>query len=339
MSCFYPMQAIRTTILTKSGKNVIKFVKANFDKSIQSSPDFLSGLPCGQCTGCRLERSRQWAIRMMHEAQMHQDNCFITLTFDDDHLFDVKSRGVDNPMSLHKPEFQAFMKRLRTRISDPNDSLFIPEFSKELPLEERKVVRFYMCGEYGEKYKRPHYHAIIFGLDFSDKQLEKIDNGMRYYSSATLRELWPSGNNIITDVTFDSCAYVARYIMKKHLGKDAWMQYFDYIDENTGECVGHRVPEYTIMSRRSGIGKEWLDKYLEDIYPKDKVFMRGRGYSKPPKYYDSQYEIIDPEDLSRIKQARIEAAKLRSDDNTPGRLHAKQSVKDAQISVLKRNLE
>jgi hypothetical protein len=223
-------------------------------------------------------------------------------------------------MSLDKSEFQKFMKRLRKAF--PN-----------------KRIRYYMCGEYGEKSRRPHYHAILFGIDFPDKVLVKIVDGRRYYSSAMLRDLWPFGNNIVTDVTFDTCAYVARYIMKKVLGKDAWKSYFEYLDELTGEIVGQRVPEYTTMSRRSGIGKEWLDKYLLDVYPKDKIFMRGRGYSRPPKYYDSLYEIISPTDFMSLKQARVDAACKNSDDNTPVRLHAKQVVKLAQISVLKRDLD
>lgn len=322
MSCYYPMQALRLfNAFTKTGANVVR-VLPRFHNIKASSSDFdlINGLPCGQCVGCRLERSRQWAIRMVHEAQLHADNCFITLTFDDHGLNSV-DREVDNPMSLNKREFQLFMKRLRKS--------FYP-----------KKFRYYMCGEYGELFKRPHYHAILFGVDFDDKKLIKIKDGFRYYSSERLRESWSFGNNLITDVSFDSCAYVARYIMKKHLGKNAWKHYFDYMDENSGELFGHRLPEYTTMSRRSGIGKEWLDKYLQDIYPKDKVFMRDKGcYSKPPKYYDSLYEIIDPLDFLRIKEARVQQALLSASDNTPERLMVKEVVKLAQLNSLKRNLE
>lgn len=313
MACYYPMQALKLAARTKLGKSVIKFISRNMAQSIVNHPDLISGLPCGQCVGCRLERSRQWAIRMVHEAQLHESNCFITLTFDDDHLKDR-----DQPMSLDKRDFQLFMKRLRKVY--PN-------------------VRYYMCGEYGERLKRPHYHAILFGLDFPDKELEKVKDGYRYFTSQSLSKLWPFGFHIITDVTFDTCAYVARYIMKKHLGKDAWKNYFEYFDENTGEFVGQRLPEYTTMSRRSGIGKAWFDKYLRDIYPKDKFYLRGKGYMRPPKYYDSLYELVDPDDYSRIKEARTSASKSNLADNSPERLHAKQVVKLAQINNLSRNLE
>lgn len=345
MACFYPMQARKlSSSFTKKGKNVIVFLPRGA-KVNSSDPDILSGLPCGQCVGCRLERSRQWAMRMMDEAQLHEKNCFITLTFDEEHL---KKR--ENPQSLDKREFQLFMKRFRKALWDIHLSklklwnyFFRLFFSYDLFMwfakKTFKSPRYFMCGEYGEMFKRPHYHAILFGVDFDDKELFKVVDGRRYFTSKSLSVLWPHGFNVITDVTFDSCAYVARYIMKKALGKNAWKTYFEYVDEETGELVGHRIPEYTTMSRRSGIGYAWLVKYLTDVYPRDRKFMRGRGFSKPPKYYDSLYEVIDPVDHSRLKQARVDAALLKADDNTPARLHAKQAVKLAQISVLKRDLE
>lgn len=300
MSCFYPRQALKLSSLTRLGKAVIRFIK---NGSAVGDPRLLTGLPCGQCVGCRLERSRQWAIRMMNEADLHSDNCFITLTFDEPHL-----QARDNPMSLNKREFQLFMKRLRKAF--PNK------------------LRYFMCGEYGDLFQRPHYHSILFGCDFSDKVLFKIKDGKRYYTSALLSQLWPFGFCVITDVTFDTCAYVARYIMKKVFGKKSFEHY------------GQRIPEYTTMSRRSGIGKAWLDKYLQDVYPRDKIFCRDKKiFCKPPKAYDSYYEIINPEDFSRIKQDRVISAALKADDNTPQRLHSKKVVKLSQIKVLNRNLE
>lgn len=310
MSCFYPMQAIRSDSFNSNGKRPLTFIP-RLDTKWDGHPNLVKGLPCGQCTGCRLERSRQWAIRMMNEADMHDDNCFITLTFDDDSL--VKR---DEPMSLDKRDFQLFMKRLRKKFSN---------------------VRYFMCGEYGDLFKRPHYHAILFGINFSDKQLHKIKDGMRYYTSAILSDLWPFGFNVITDVTFDTCAYVARYIMKKHLGKDAHLHYDGHLNDETGEIIGHRIPEYTTMSRRSGIGKAWLDKYLQDVFPRDKIFLRGRGFMKPPKAYDSYYEVLNPVDHARIKQSRIESA--LANPKSEQQLHAAKVIKETQIKVLTRNLE
>lgn len=303
MSCFYPMQALRSTSATtvKTGKPVVNFLpRSEFGKH-DNNPNLIKGLPCGQCVGCRLERSRQWAIRMVDEADCHKRNCFITLTFDEPNRLKR-----DNPDSLDKAEFQRFLKRLRKKYGS---------------------FRYYMCGEYGDLLGRPHYHAILFGLDFDDKILEKVIDGRYYYSSVGLRECWSFGNNIITDVNFDTCAYVARYIMKKVNGKDALNHY------------GQRLPEYTTMSRRSGIGRAWLDTYLQDVYPRDRKFLRGRGFSKPPKYYDSMYEIFNPEDHQRIKDDRILQAQLRSEDNTPQRLDAKRYITLSKINKLKRNVE
>lgn len=339
MPCFNPMQAVRDLqSFTKNGKNHVSFVSRTVTR-VRNGFDsdryqLLDGLPCGQCVGCRLERSRQWAIRMMNEAQLHTDTCFITLTFNEESL-----HMRENPLSLDKKEFPDFMKRFRFHVSEPRGQFYNPDYSVLLSRDERKVIRYYMCGEYGDLYKRPHYHAIIFGFDFPDKKLEKVENGFRYYSSDMLRSLWPFGNNIITDVSFDTCAYVARYIMKKHLGKDAWMQYFEYFDEISGELVGHRLPEYTTMSRRSGIGKEWFDKYLADVYPRDEIFMKGRGFSKPPKAYDRYFELINPDGFASIKEKRQAQSLLQSHDNTLERLDVKRTVKLAQIRSLKRDLE
>lgn len=348
MSCFNPMQAIRSVnslMRTKKGAFPVNFISKVDSFKYKDNPNLISGIPCGQCIGCRLARSAFWAVRMVNESQLHSQNSFITLTFNQDSLLKR-----DSPMSLDKREFQLFMKRLRKscwslhlkrmRILHFFSQVFFCKkafmwFAKKT----FKSPRYYMCGEYGERFQRPHYHAILFGFDFDDKKLEIIKNGKQYFTSALLSSLWKFGSHIITDVNYDTCAYVARYIMKKHLGKNAWRQYHQYIDEQTGELVGHRIPEYTTMSRRSGIGKEWLDKYLIDVYPRDKIFMRGKGFLKPPKYYDTLYEVIDPSDFLRIKQARIDAALDRASDNTPDRLHAKQVVKLAEIKLLSRSLE
>lgn len=311
--CFYPMQALKLDSKTKNGKSVIRFIKKQDAHKFKGNPNLLEGLPCGQCTDCRLNRSKEWAIRCMHEADLHKENCFITLTFDEEHLL----KRV-NPMSLDKRDFQLFMKRLRKRVPK---------------------IKFYMCGEYGELTRRPHYHACIFGYDFPDKKLYTIRNGNRLYTSDILSELWPLGFSTIGSLTFDSAAYVSRYIMKKALGKNAWKNYFEYVDEQTGELIGLRLPEYTTMSRRSGIGKEWLVKHFADVYTGDKIFRRGKGFiGKPPKYYDSQFEIINPSRLSEIKQARIEEAKANAQADSSYHNFARQKIKLQKISILKRGL-
>ena len=201
MPCYHPLKGYKSKERNKSGKRSIVFnIKEGlYDQHVT--------VPCGQCIGCRLERSRQWAIRCSHEAQMHEKNCFITLTFSDEHLPEDRSVDVRH--------FQLFMKRLRKRYGDG--------------------IRFFHCGEYGDHFGRPHYHACIFNHDFEDKKIWKQSgSGEIIYRSASLEELWPYGYSSVGEVTFESAAYVARYITKKVTGDPA-QEHYEYIDPKSGK--------------------------------------------------------------------------------------------------------
>ena len=236
MPCYSPLQAWRSRQTNPSGKRGMVFSP---EKAL--APDDPMDIACGQCIGCRLERSRQWAVRCVHEASLYEDNCFITLTFDDENL-----NKRENPLSVDVSDFQKFMKRLRKKYG--------------------KGIRFFHCGEYGDLYGRPHYHACLFNHDFDDRRLYSVRDDVRLYTSESLQELWPFGFSSVGDVTFDSAAYVARYIMKKINGENAWHHYSE-IDFDTGEIINQRKPEYTTMSRRPGIGKGWYEKFKNDLYP------------------------------------------------------------------------
>ena len=175
-------------------------------------------------------------------------------------------------------------------------------------------IRFFHCGEYGEKYGRPHYHAILFGIDFPDKEPWQNRNGFILYRSKILEEIWTCGYSSIGSVTFDSAAYVARYIMKKATGSLAVDKYFKGIDYETGEIL-LKKPEYTTMSRRPGIGKNWYDEFKGDAYPSDSIHMRGVSM-KPPKFYDSLYQLESPEDFELLKSKRKASAKKNWFENT-----------------------
>lgn len=185
MPCYKPLQAYRRT-----DSKQLSFNKHG-EYTNTAAP---LSIPCGQCTGCRLERSKQWAIRCVHEASLYEDNCFITLTYNKENL--------PKDFSLNKRDFQLFMKRLRKKYAP-------------------KQIRFYHCGEYGEPTEynnhiaRPHYHAIIFNHKFEDQILWKQKRGNELYISKELEELWPQGFSTIGSVTQDSAGYVARYLLKK----------------------------------------------------------------------------------------------------------------------------
>lgn len=294
MPCFRPLSGWRSSAVNpKSGKRSIVF---NAQKAFMDMP---VTLPCGQCIGCRLERSRQWAIRCVHEASLHPDNCFITLTYND--------RNLPKDGSLNKKHFQDFMKRLR----------------KAFP----QKLRYFHCGEYGEQLGRPHYHACVFNLRFPDQKLyRKLESGDLYVSDM-LNEIWGQGFCILGSVTFDSAAYVARYIAKKITGDQAEAHY------------AGKLPEYTTMSRRPGIGKDWFEKFKSDCYPSDSVIMRGKEFH-PPKYYDRQFELDSPVDFAKLKNKRKSEILDPWDwENSPSRLATKEKVQLLNLKALKRSYE
>lgn len=302
MPCYSPITAYKSTTLTKNGKRKLVF------NATEGYRDLQVQIPCGQCIGCRLERSRQWAIRCVHEASQHEQNSFITLTYAPENL--------PKDHSIHKSHFQKFMKRLRKYYTS-------------------KTIRYYACGEYGELRNRPHYHAILFGHEFEDQRLWSKKNGNLLYRSAILETLWPYGYCSIGQVTFESAAYVARYVMKKITGDNAEKEY-EILDKETGEI--HQIqPEFALMSRRPGIGSDWYDEYTKDT---DKDFITINGQKcKIPRYYDNKRQKFDEEFYENIKHNRREKAGLQKADNTLSRLKDKEKVKKAQLTQLKRDLE
>ena len=208
-------------------------------------------LPCGQCMACRLNKSRDWATRCVLESKMHEQNCFITLTYDDEHL--PKDYG------LQKQDFTNFIKRLRKNTG--------------------AKLRYYAAGEYGDLYSRPHYHACIFGWKPDDLVLYSVRNCVNLYLSETLAKAWQyQGYVTVGDVTFESAAYVARYVTKKITGDRAQEHYQG------------RQAEYTVMSRRPGIGATFFERYSTDIYGKDFIVIRDQIKCKPPRYFDRIYD-------------------------------------------------
>lgn len=187
-------------------------------------------------------------------------------------------------------------------------------------------IRFFGCGEYGDKFGRPHYHICLFNFDFSDRVLHSTRGETKYYVSSDLNSLWPYGLSIIGDVTFESAAYVARYITKKLTG--------DLAKDHYGTCL----PEFTLMSRRPGIGRPFLEKFSAFIYPHDSVLVRGRKMH-PPKFYDSRLEITSPREYKSIKARRRRKQFLAVDDNTQSRLLVKETCAKAKFKQLKRSYE
>lgn len=321
MPCFHPRDVwLSPRFLTKNGKSRVFFrrpfwaKKSYYERIARTSSVRLanqyfrfnapeqSQVPgCKpKCVGCQETYARSWAVRAWHESQCHDDNCFITLTFNDKYV----------PKELDHRFWQLFMKRFRRKISQP--------------------VSFFMAGEYGSLNFRPHFHACIFGYDFHDRVLFSVSNDVRLYTSAALASLWSDpktgesyGFSSVGDVTFESAAYIARYVGKK-AGRSA------------AELDG-RKPEYSKCSLKRPIGKEWISAYLSSVFPDDSVTMQGGRKVKPPRYYDKFLDLTDKELSDSIKAIRKDKAKA-SPDNSPARLLERESVKKAQFAQLKRSL-
>nr|WAE43820.1 MAG: replication initiator protein [Microviridae sp.] len=305
MACYHPLKGFRS----KLGKNENGSWSIAFDTK-NGLEDMPVTVPCGQCIGCRLERSRQWAVRIMHESKKSTESYFLTLTYNDENLGNNE---------LNKQDIILFIKSYRQNLV---------EKSKKLNLKQSTKFRYYQCGEYGEKRGRRHHHMAIWKteVDFSnfsragargraiappliqDKVISPYyqPNIHKYalYTSQELEALWGKGSITIADLTFESAAYIARYIAKNHK-----------------ETFKKEEPQYATMSRKPGIGYNHWEKYKNNIRAIDGVITRGM-VTKTPRYYDKLFEKHDPEELKTRKEKRI--LKINPSEQTYERLEAKR---------------
>lgn len=336
MPCYTPLKAFQITGKYNQKLNGKKTIK--FKRPLETTYKNID-IPCGQCIGCRLTYSIHWATRLMHELQTTEDNksCFITLTYND--------KNIPDDQSLNKEHFKDFIKKFRKAIE---------------PIK----IRYFMAGEYGDITWRPHYHAIIFGYDFTEttkyhkklqeprQKLQYVETENPYYISELLLKLWTYGDHIITNTNFETCAYVARYIVKKINGEKAEGHYNKIIidwNEFTGEINYFKEvdlqPEYATMSRGGkdsknkilkGIGSLWYDKYKSDCFPSG--YLTREGNKIPvPKYYYNKLESENPFLFSQMKIKKELAIIAHAQDLTPERLIQRHKCKQAQYKTLSRS--
>lgn len=290
MSCYRPIDAWAPL---DGGQIVFKEVKDA--RSIK--------IKCGRCIGCKLERRDAWAVRCFAESQTNLDNCFLTLTYDESHL----------PMhgSLVYRDFQLFMKRLRKYIAHEHGD---------------KPIKFFMCGEYGDDFDRPHFHALLFGFNFPD--FVRLHSGSGLARSESLERLWKHGFSTVGEVTYASCRYVASYCIKKVVGKEA-DEHYKRVDPYTGEIVAIE-PEFCRASQ--GLGLEWLRRYWKDVYLRGHhgVVLNG-SVKKVPRYFDKKLDEIIPLLMDDVEFQRQLHAGRFSGDQTPERLAARERVEHARI--------
>lgn len=311
LACFSPLKGYRGP-------------QGGFVASAAKSPTRVRmSVPCGGCMGCRIAKSRDWAVRIAHEAAQHEENAFLTLTYADAHL--------PEDFSVSVREMQLFLKRLRKTISP-------------------KRIRFYACGEYGERTLRPHYHVIVFGYWPSDAlPFKRTPAGSIVHVSAELSTVWPFGSAHVGRVTAESGGYVARYCTKK-IGGAAAPGHYRRVHPLTGqEC--EVAPEFGVMSTRPGIGRVWFEQWEEDVKTNDFVVHQGKKYPIPKYYrerlrgrfaYGGDAEALVVEDdwrkhrLSAQKEMRrLEAA----GELAPERLAVREELTRLNAERFKRDFE
>lgn len=286
MRCLAPLTAFR-----RVGVPGIRFRPETGDAAIK--------LPCGSCVACRLSTARQYAVRCFHERQLYERACFVTLTYDEEHL----------PFggSLVKEHLSQFMRRLR----------------REFP-DER--IRFFACGEYGARWGRPHYHVIVFGVDFfQDRYVAGRRSGADVYRSPCLEALWPLGRSEIGTATFASSAYVARYVAKK-------------LDDR---LLASREPEFLLCSLKPGIGIPWLEKFYRGVYARDSVVIDGVQLA-PPRLYDLWLERNHPRLFRRVRAERLAERRFEpgaDPDDRSTRWSVIEEVLLAKLNLFAREVE
>lgn len=234
---------------------------------------------------------------MIHEAQLYDDNAFITLTYSD--------AEIPKDYGLSKEHLTKFLKRLR---------------------HHKGPYRYYACGEYGDITQRAHYHACIFGLNFPDKKYFKKEGDHTLYTSEELNNIWGHGNTSIGELNYETAQYTAKYVMKKQLGKGGRPYY--YVDEETGELTLLQQP-FSVMSLRPAIAERWLRQYASDIYANGKDFIMVQGKKmRPTKYYDKIYDILDPHHMQEIKITR----EKKHEPITQQQMHAREKIARARTT-------
>lgn len=277
------------------------------------NPDRDILVPCGQCIGCKLQRSQHWAARIMHEVAYNDEfgngqACCVLLTYDDDHV----PKTVDGKhFTLEKSDVQKFIRRLR--------KLTAGTICKD--------IRYFAAGEYGDDFSRPHYHIALVGVDFGDKETApSSDSGNALYRSGLLSRLWPYGHSSIMDLNYKSAGYIARYCTKKITGNRAKAHY------------DGRKPEFGLASNRPSLGRRWAELYLNDLYTDDKLSIRGKSVGVP-RYYDKILEKLNPERYEFVKSSRLGRADDRLGRKGFPNLTHREINKTARIKHLKRKFE
>lgn len=259
-------------------------------------------LPCGNCLLCQEEKARQQAVRIYHEALLHSESAFLTLTYDDKHLPPYGG--------LRYEDLQKFWKRVKL----------------QLLRKLRTKVRYYAVGEYGDKAGRPHYHACIFGYAFVQDRVITRRTPSLLWTSPMLEEAWGLGGVRVGALNFTTARYTASYVTKKLRSRQQYVR----TDETTGELIPLEQPR-AFMSRN--LGKRWWIENRDYVTAHDMVIINGRP-QKPPRAYDKWLQLQNPIPHQMIKEDRKEKSEYVSEAAIRARASNARARKELQVKQL-----
>lgn len=271
--CLQPNKAVKFEVLNNQTGELETHWKCFFNDNSKLAYSFVEkvsngvviDIPCGKCYECLNNYSKEWATRCWCESFYHKESCFITLTYR------------DSPVTLVKRDYQLFIKRLRKMIYP-------------------KKIKYFACGEYGSKGKRPHYHLIIFGYRPPDLEFFFMSKKEKIYKSKELEELWNLGFVSVGNVSINSSKYCAKYLQK--------------MNPTPKGCID----SFVAMSK--GIGQQYFLDHYEKLKETDKIYTNN-GYIKLPRYFyklDNKYLLSDSKTLENKEQRLKNALLLQRSD-------------------------
>lgn len=352
MSCYHPFIGYWDGMYTLEGKKrltIRKLEKGQYEGYKEMHPDAIL-VPCGHCIGCRLDYSRKWADRMMLELETQKKAIFLTLTYDCRHVPDMEGKvlcdcefpDVSETKNCPKHEICAQRCKVSGSLCLRHFQLFMKSLRKEMDKQDIKL-RFYACGEYGswKNTHRPHYHCILYGIGLGDLQDKKPagfnELKQTVYTSDTIARFWPHGNICIADVSWSTCAYVARYTAKKATSPE---------EELINEMCGIN-PIFSVMSRKPGIGREYFEQHPDCLDYQNISISTPEGGKKLsiPKYYVNCLKLTDEEKYDKLVKTRQELAEdsvmmklMQTDLDLVSQLEVEEKQKLKSNKALKRYL-
>lgn len=269
-------------------------------------------LPCGHCTGCRLDNARMWSMRIMHEAKYSLNNHFITLTYSNETL--------PPDADLRYEDLRNFFKRARHVFQTPDTSF-----------------RYFACGEYGDKTLRPHYHFAAFDFKIPDLRPFKRTESGWYFISESLRETWGYGHVIVAPLEWSSAGYIARYVTKKMRGEDVRVK---RAAANSDEEAEYYTVQRAFQSK--GLGLRWYLDNKQEVWDLDACMYRGQYLVKVPRYYFKKLKEEDIYWAQSVEARRWEKAAEKQrpelDTERDRQLLVELQAKNLELNALKRSL-